>query len=551
MRNLYETLGIEKTATDQEIKKAYNKLLRKYPPEKEAEKYKEIREAYDTLRDKERRKNYDAYFNHGDKIQQLEKEAKELIEKEEYSQAEKLLKKILILSPEIIHIRELLGKIFFLEEKYDESIKQFNTLISEYSNNSDYYYERGKAHAEKEDYYKAEKDYLKAYSLDYENLSAINDLVHLYIIQKQTDKAIDFLNKEIYRDNSLDFEDFFSLSKLIECYVFKNDKLGLQKVIEDIKKIAPEDEDTRKYMSWKLAKLALEISNIEFYILAYEVANLAYSLYKDENIEELLKNLELYKLTDELIEDESISYTPLKGPIYFYMYGEKIEKEKRVKNLEIISDDLKNIDIDFLNSFKESLDIFKSDYKKLYLEQKNIYESIEKDLNRQISLAHTFELFIRDNKINEALKYCIVALQLDNKDGFNEGLEKIKNSTIISLKNSLREIKKYPMLKDKFSNFILEMEKIVNSANNNNNNRNEGCYIATAVYGDYDAEEVLILRKFRDNFLQKYLLGRSFIKLYYTISPSLAKKLKSDFAVTKLIKKLLDKFVCYLRKKSY
>jgi molecular chaperone DnaJ len=62
---LYKTLGVSKKATDEEIKKAYRKLARKYHPDrnpgdKEAEdKFKEISAAYDVLGDSEKRKEYD------------------------------------------------------------------------------------------------------------------------------------------------------------------------------------------------------------------------------------------------------------------------------------------------------------------------------------------------------------------------------------------------------------------------------------------------------------------------------------------------------------
>lgn len=391
MKNLYEILGIEKNVTSQEIKKAYNKLLRKYPPEKEPEKYKEIREAYDTLRDEERRKNYDAYFNHGTEIQKLEKEANELIEQENYSKAETILKKILIISPEILHIREILGEVFFLEKKYTESIKQFNSLIEEYPNNSDYYFKRGRSYKENSDCKRAEEDYLTAYNLDYENLGAINQLVYLYIENGETEKAILFLNKEIYRDNSLDFEDFFSLSKLIECYVVKNDKTGLQKVIADIKKIAPEDEDTRKYMSWKLTKLALSIHEVKYHILAYEVIELSYNLYPSKDTEELVNNFLLYSLLEELINDKKITYPPLKGPILYYMYGEEAgTQEDRRKNLEGIFQNIKEFNIKGLNIIKESLEYFLINYNLLYLERKEVYDLIKNELEKEISKKDNF-----------------------------------------------------------------------------------------------------------------------------------------------------------------
>jgi chaperone protein DnaJ len=67
-RDYYEVLGVSKTASEDEIKKAFRKAAVKYHPDKEGgdeAKFKEVNEAYEILKDKQKRQRYDQFGHTG------------------------------------------------------------------------------------------------------------------------------------------------------------------------------------------------------------------------------------------------------------------------------------------------------------------------------------------------------------------------------------------------------------------------------------------------------------------------------------------------------
>ena len=119
-------------------------------------------------------------------------------------------------------------------------------------------------------------------------------------------------------------------------------------------------------------------------------------------------------------------------------------------------------------------------------------------------------------------------------------------------------------LNDTKKSLLDNLAIIINNKNNysSNNNRTglpfltkkpspppkEGCYIATMAYGDYDHPQVLELRKFRDEILERSLIGRLLINIYYRFSPRLVIYFQYKHKINIMIKKILDNFINYYLK---
>ena len=94
-------------------------------------------------------------------------------------------------------------------------------------------------------------------------------------------------------------------------------------------------------------------------------------------------------------------------------------------------------------------------------------------------------------------------------------------------------------------NYIPPKPEVAPSSNNTDNSG--GCYVATCVYGSYDCPQVWTLRRFRDNTLAETMLGRTFIRTYYAISPTLVKWFGDTAWFKRMWKGTLDRMVSKLQ----
>lgn len=128
----------------------------------------------------------------------------------------------------------------------------------------------------------------------------------------------------------------------------------------------------------------------------------------------------------------------------------------------------------------------------------------------------------------------------------NDNNKFLKNYELINLAREIGYVcfKKYenPKITEYYRESLVYMKGLKLATNK------EGCYIATAVYGDYDAPEVITLRKFRDQILSRNKIGKIFIKIYYKYSPKIADNMKEHSKFNSFVKLILNKFIAFLNK---
>ena len=73
------------------------------------------------------------------------------------------------------------------------------------------------------------------------------------------------------------------------------------------------------------------------------------------------------------------------------------------------------------------------------------------------------------------------------------------------------------------------------------------CFIATAVYGDYDAPQVIALRRFRDANLMSTQLGRAFVASYYKVSPPIATLIAKRTWIAKILRPFFNQLAKLVR----
>lgn len=123
--NAFEVLELNPGASEKEIKKAYFKGVREHPPDKEPESFKEIRAAYETLCDSEKRAKAEKLAQLPPEVGKLVEAAESAMKRDDTNEALACLDAVLRIVPDSIAAIELIGNIHSANGKFGLAVKHY------------------------------------------------------------------------------------------------------------------------------------------------------------------------------------------------------------------------------------------------------------------------------------------------------------------------------------------------------------------------------------------------------------------------------------------
>ncbi|MGM0501224.1 MAG: DnaJ domain-containing protein [Bacillota bacterium] len=388
-KNLYQILGLIENATYEEVKSAYYQLRSRHLPEQDLNTFKKIRNAYETLSDSQSREDYDSLDKYSNKITNLFKKVNELMNREEWSQAIKELKRILIFNSNLSAARNLLGICYLNNQQYQKAVGVFEKVIKSAKNVPGYWINLGHAYLDltfnnqDESYYsKAKKAFKTAIEKGAINNTPYLRIAGIYRKAEEYSKAIEWAEKVINVDNKVGLDDFWALISKCKTYIVSDQLNKLKKIVNRIVSLVKEKEwnyykrEIKDYVVKVLMKMSYMFFQKNYFQVATILSEAALKLKSNSEIEKLYKKsnniAEAFEEWQKLNKNNIIA--PIKQFINLNLF--KSSEENHYNYNEII----KKLNNYSPKEISNSIEIIEESAPNIY----NLIESFFQDLKKQI-----------------------------------------------------------------------------------------------------------------------------------------------------------------------
>lgn len=397
---LYKILEVSPQATPEEIKRAYYRLVRKYPPEKYSDKFKEIREAYETLCDPKARRDYDSEQEYGDQILELLNKAEVKWQEEEWSSVISLLKRVLILKPGANSARNRLGICYTGTSQWDAAEKVYQILTRDnpevplyWSNFGQVYKQQAESLNDEDDnkaqlYHQARKCFEKAVEFESFNSKHYLDIARTHLSESNYSQALAWAERSIGADGKADFHDFEALLFICIVHLRSGELKNIESTAQRIISLLPDSEDARKYAAYKFYNLGFDLAKAGVKLASIDLLRDAFAFIKAarnfdasdtdikelyEKIQEMVAALEQY----ELIKEDYLIINGLQRLAGFCLADAFSLHNSDTEKNNLLDDILSEIIASSASSVISSSKRIKSCYPTVYGLKKDLFDRIE------------------------------------------------------------------------------------------------------------------------------------------------------------------------------
>ena len=204
MKDYFEVLDIDEQTEEQDIAKAYRRMLRKYPAERYPEKNRDIREAYEALTNPRKRYSCVEFHRMSIASKQAYMAAVDAMGKGDYSKAAKTLEKALKDEEHTIHLKFVLGLAYLSMDKPSRALKVLEPVRCEFPYDIELNVIIIRACLEAKEYDKALIWAEECYEIDKSNFVLIGLLVDGYQMKKEYGEAAAVLREAFENPAFLD-----------------------------------------------------------------------------------------------------------------------------------------------------------------------------------------------------------------------------------------------------------------------------------------------------------------------------------------------------------
>lgn len=270
MENHYDVLGIPKDASTTDIKRAYFGLVKKYSPERDPDKFQQIREAYDILSDKNARAQYDSISQLPGGSAEAFAQGEEAMRLANFPAAIELFERLVEHFPKTTLFSAKLAEAYFENGNTGKSTKLWTALCEKEPENAAYAGALARSMDERGWRIKAIEQYRRALSLDQDNVNLWMGLLHCLIDGDQAAEILETLDMLAPLSRERGFEN----AGLAHTMAFASLEYGhtedILPYLRDVNRLEGEEPDEEFWMS-----ILISLYHDEEYALTEEALRLA------------------------------------------------------------------------------------------------------------------------------------------------------------------------------------------------------------------------------------------------------------------------------------